>query len=111
MIDIDVLTPDEKPADIFVGCVGYEKRSIHHLGKLSSPQSSSIILFDYRAENLFSYSRNIKLAAEKNARLHSSIGTLVDDVLTSASTSPDAASIEIDITSLDLSGVSNRQTG
>lgn len=59
MTEISIVDPKTVSADLLIGCVGYENRSIEVLRKLKNAKfEGTSIMFDYRSGDLFSYSRN-----------------------------------------------------
>ena len=61
-MDIKICRPNIKKSDIFLGCVGYEERSVFFLSENHICENSKILLFDYKAEGLLSYDKNIEIA-------------------------------------------------
>lgn len=92
-------TPDDLP-DIVIGCVGYERRSIHNLENGSRIEDADIVLFDYRATGLLSYPDNIAVALARGAQLLTTSAGLLDAMLRAAENRGQSF-LEIDITSLD----------
>lgn len=101
MSEITLIDPTGESFDLFVGCVGYEHRSLAALRKMKSTNfDGNSILFDYRSGELFSYEDNLKDSALATSELRSSFQEferLVEEFFITN----DRISVILDVTSLD----------
>ena len=105
MIDIVVTNPSDLEFDVFVGCVGYEDRSISALKKVNeSGFSGSSHLLDYNSGDTFSYQSNLAHPLVENAKKHSTTSELLQSILHTLKTNG-SANIAFDVTSLDRSKI------
>ncbi|MEM9967368.1 MAG: hypothetical protein AAF755_04615 [Pseudomonadota bacterium] len=101
MVDVALIEPDDVRPDLFVGCVGYEQRSLQALKNLvECGYDGEAIVFDYQSGDLHSYLANIESACLGNAELIDDFDSLLE-CFCEKLTSKQETSILLDVTSLD----------
>ena len=59
MVEISLVDPENLTADLFIGCIGYEHRSLSAFRKtIEKGFDGRSVLFDYQSGELFSYANN-----------------------------------------------------
>jgi hypothetical protein len=101
MTEIILLEPRDLDFDLFIGCVGYEHRSLAALRKLRDGDfGGNALLFDYDSGDLFSYVSNMRYVAETDATTVPEFGDFeksINEVLDRG----DSLNILFDVTSFD----------
>ncbi|UOA27127.1 hypothetical protein [Pseudosulfitobacter sp. DSM 107133] len=101
MTEISLIEPNDVKADLFIGCVGYEHRSLEALRKIHNADlDPAMILFDYQSGDLFSYPENRADLIVQNATLVANFGEFMEKVEAYLNASV-SASILFDVTSFD----------
>ncbi|MFD1159050.1 hypothetical protein [Roseovarius aestuarii] len=101
MADIALIDPSEARPDVFVGCVGYEHRSLQALKEMAaSGYNGTSFVYDYRSGDLHSYLENLDAECLKGADLIHDFSKLLNR-LADYIDNNEKASILLDITSLD----------
>ncbi|MFN3259741.1 MAG: hypothetical protein ACE37J_04195 [Pikeienuella sp.] len=101
MVDVALIEPGDVQPDLFVGCVGYERRSIEALKKLTSDRyNGEAIIFDYRSGDLHSYRENIEAECLRSAELIADFCKLLKRLVELINLR-EQISITLDVTSFD----------
>ncbi|MGV1926553.1 hypothetical protein ACQZ6S_14740 [Agrobacterium tumefaciens] len=98
---IPVAEPDKLEVNIYIGCLGYEHRSIEALRQLDTTKQSKIkLLFDYRSESDHCYRENkIEIGATKSD-VFDDFETFLTQIRNRIS-QEHAPNIQFDVTSFD----------
>lgn len=102
MVEIAIINSDQKSAkvDAFIGCVGYEQRSVNLLREVVNSTVIETFIFDYQSKNLFSYEENIKYVRGKSENVFNDFNVFIsklDDFITRAQ----KPNLMLDVTSFD----------
>lgn len=101
MTEISLVEPSNLTADLFIGCIGYEHRSLAALRKIRETGfDGKSIIFDYQSDGLFSYSDNRSDPIVQQATLEADFSEFVQQVKTYLDAGENA-SILFDVTSFD----------
>lgn len=101
MVEISLVDPETTVPSLFIGCVGYEHRSIAALRKSKDEGfAGTSILFDYKSEDLYSYAKNRSdplVRAARTVEDAQEFYNIIEDCLLAH----DRVSILLDVTSFD----------
>jgi hypothetical protein len=101
MNEISLVAPDDVTANLFIGCIGYEHRSLEALRQTArSGFNGTVILFDYQSGELFSYASNRLNPLVEQATVANDFGELVRLIETHLLAERNV-SILLDVTSFD----------
>ena len=101
MTEISLIEPNDVKADLFIGCVGYEHRSLEALRKAYDDDfDAATVLFDYQSGDLFSYRGNRADPIVQNATLLTDFDEFAEKVEAHLKASV-STSILFDVTSFD----------
>ncbi|WP_108820268.1 hypothetical protein [Pseudovibrio sp. Alg231-02] len=106
MLDIILVDPKSVQPTVFIGCIGYEHRSIERLRNRDDELSGTdIYLFDYRSRGIHSYDENLSVVSGLDCVRRSDFSHLLND-LQKALPIEGQVNLEIDVTSLDRKKIS-----
>lgn len=102
MADITpIVDPDKLEASIYIGCLGYEHRSIEALRRLASAKASKTkLLFDYRSESDHCYLENKREIGGLGCVVIDDLKVFLDQIRLEVSHQA-APNVQLDVTSFD----------
>jgi len=101
MFDVILLDPKSTKPDLFIGCVGYENRSLEAFKKnMASGFVGRSLIFDYCSGDLFSYPENRNNELLNKAELVEDFGNFID-AISGYLTENAPVSVQLDVTSFD----------
>ena len=101
MCDVILLDPKSTESDLFIGCVGYENRSLEAYKKnMASDFVGHSLIFDYCSGDLLSYPENRSNELLNKAELIEDFGNFIE-AISEYLTENEPVSVQLDVTSFD----------
>ncbi|PID46343.1 MAG: hypothetical protein CSB47_04515 [Proteobacteria bacterium] len=107
MVDIFFVPVENAEPSIFIGCVGYESRSIQALKSCPKAQAAPVkLIFDYQCGGKLAYADNIQYVSTLDARNTGDFSEFLNHLKSEIEQSDGSVELQLDVTSFDRKKIS-----